>query len=431
MANLAFVLYFCSEAVYSFSLRLLSIFSMGGLAVGFADAVVYAPLVILVLFYRKNLFLWESILVIGGVLLYFGLTYLVHPEYAFFYSRDMFGLKDSVFALNRGIYAFLFVRCVENPKELLRSLHITAYIRFVFYSLQFLAAMRRGYWLILGANGEWVESNYQLGFGYDMLFSTIVFTYFFIKEKKKWDGLLILPGLIMILMAGSRGPLLCYGIALLLFSLEYLRKNYLWLKCLPFIAGVIISFELFKERITNLLLALLSNYFAGSRTVEKMMAGELSDDSARDVIWGRSWRLIQESPLLGYGAYGDRPYIYQFHDAAYSHNFFLEFLVDFGPWVGGILLLLMFMKSYKMLFRSKSSEFTAIFIVFFSLSCAMLLSLTFWNYPPFWGTIAVVVCYNRWKKKIHRESRIHRVNGILLSQDYVSVNRDVYTKNYL
>ncbi len=399
LANLAFVLYFCSDTVYSFSLRFLPIFSMGDMAVAFSDVLIYAPLAIVVLFYKKKRFLWESTLVLGGILLYFGLTYVIHPEYEFFYSRDMFGLKDSIFALNRGIYAFLFVRCVEDPKELLKSLHIAAYIRFIYCSLQFYAAMGRGYWLILGANGEWVEANYQLGFGYDMLFSVIIFTFFGIKEKNKFDILLTIPGLVMILMAGSRGPLLCYGIGLLLLSIEYLKKNYLWLKLFPFIAGIGVFFELFKERLTEFLLSLLSNYFAGSRTIEKMMAGELSDDSARDAIWGRSWKLIQDSPFLGYGAYGDRPYIYQFHDAAYSHNFFLEFLVDFGPWVGGLLLLLMFVKSYKMLFQSKSQEFTSIFIIFFSLSCAMLLSLTFWNYPPFWGTIAVVVCYNRWVKK--------------------------------
>ena len=153
LANLAFVLYFCSDTVYSFSLRFLPIFSMGDMAVAFSDVLIYAPLAIVVVFYKKKRFLWESTLVLGGILLYFGLTYVIHPEYEFFYSRDMFGLKDSIFALNRGIYAFLFVRCVEDPKELLKSLHIAAYIRFIYCSLQFYAAMGRGYWLILGAYG--------------------------------------------------------------------------------------------------------------------------------------------------------------------------------------------------------------------------------------------------------------------------------------
>ena len=76
-----------------------------------------------------------------------------------------------------------------------------------------------------------------------------------------------------------------------------------------------------------------------SRTLEKMEAGTFFISEGRNSIRSVALHAIQDSPLYGYGIFGDRIVLYNAgYAATYVHNIFLELLCDVGIPLGIILI---------------------------------------------------------------------------------------------
>ena len=62
---------------------------------------------------------------------------------------------------------------------------ISAWLLLVFYTLQFIAAKARGYWVSFDVDGALKHSLYNLEFGYNMLYPTAFMgAYGFLNSKK-------------------------------------------------------------------------------------------------------------------------------------------------------------------------------------------------------------------------------------------------------
>lgn len=408
VANIAFFLFFNSNVIITAWGFILNRISMASYKMWFSMLTIYLPLVLLIFTFRSGRWIGSTIL-IGFLWILFGLTYIFHPEYEYWFSRETLGALERVFRPDRAIYAYLFTRLVRDPKEMLKTLKKVGYLQLAYLLYLFTVFLINGYWEEYDYTGNLIEFRYSLAFGYDMIFPVIVFFYFGLKEKKKLYYVLSVIGIVSILVGGSRGPLLVFGIFIALIiaiNYKHIRKGK-YIFCLLGL-GIIISI-VGRAQILDWFTTSMKQIGLSSRTINMMLSGSISDGSGRDKIWRASINMIKEGGLFGYGVFGDRPVISQYHFAGYSHNIFLEILVSFGILGGGALIAGILWYSIKMIFFCKDEKWQDLFIIFFSCSCQLLLSMSFWYVHFFWAAIAIAVTYHqelRESKKTCMEKRI-------------------------
>lgn len=173
--------------------------------------------------------------------------------------------------------------------------------------------------------GEMVmmESIYNMSLGYALLFPTLYFMYY----RTFYFNILAFLLVIVILIAGSRGPLIPIFIFFILqkFILGTIKDK----------LGLIILGVLLVS-IFPFVIDLLDIWGINSRTLSMLAEGIADSDSGRSDIYRNVIMKIVESPLCGYGVFADRVFV----GGVYCHNLFLELLVDFGCIIAPILVLI-------------------------------------------------------------------------------------------
>ena len=410
LANIAFVLFYSIDLLRMLFSFVLGISFSSPIAVILSTIVAYIPLFLLFLLFPKTKKI-DSILLLLGVCIFFLFTYLLHPEYEYWYAREGHGAWDYVLRPNNGIYIYVFVRTINDPEEIKKCLKPVALISLLFNGLRFFQAFQRGYWIVNDSSGIARQMSYNLTAGYELLFPTIIFLFFFFDEKKKRYFLLACVGLILILTGGSRGPLISLFIFL---SIIFLRKTEFRGKVFWISLGALLALLFFLigyRQIAEFILGLLERMSIRSRTLQMMLTGEISNENGRERIYAAAIEMIKQRPILGYGAMGDRHIISAIHYVGHCHNFFLEIMVNIGVVLGLPLIAFLFYHAVRIIVFSKDREWSDVFIIFFCTSCQLLTSLTFWHVDAPWAALAVGVCYYAAVKKNKRVKREERLNG--------------------
>lgn len=183
-----------------------------------------------------------------------------------------------------------------------------------------------------------LTSSYSMAFGYSMLLpSAFLFT-----QKSLIDRLLSASLFLMILLAGSRGPVFVLALFILadLLFLSSAKKKMKTIVSLLIIGMV------------SLPLAYKYFDFESSRTISLFSNNEvISHTSDRDVIYERAMASILESPIWGHGIGSDRLIV-----GTYCHNIFLEVTLHYGIFVSTILFGLLFYVVLYLYFHPKILE---------------------------------------------------------------------------
>ena len=382
-----FCLYFSSGLVRLVARRGLAVVRLQSLYVVFTNLVIYLPLLLVLILmiskHRLDKSLWRFFLVLGAVVFAFALSLLMHPEYGRFFSRDTYGIWDDVFRPDSGaVFGCLAALACRNSRRLLENLKYASLLLFLYSAYQFLSAIGDGYWTVLDAAGNTVEQNYNLGFGYTVIFCATVFFGFFIRERRKIY--LVLGGLstAFALLGGSRGCMLC----LLVFGILFLFKEFsavplhkkLLIAAAAMLAGVL--FNLFYYSILSSLSGI------DARTIQMFLSGDISSDNGRDAIYAIASEALKSLPFLGYGAFGDRPFITPYYYWGYCHNICLELILDFGWLLGLFAFVFLSFKCVKVLVSARDEQ-AFIICVLLSANAKLFLSDSFWGYPQFWMLI--------------------------------------------
>ena len=365
------------------------------------------PFILMILFRRKikKRNVLPFICIFAVVCITFLITILLHPEYQYYYTREKYGILR-VFRPDSAIYAFLFFSLIDDPKKMLRTLIIFSYIDFaqlIIFSL--IPALIQGYWSDISYNGQMVQMSYNLSFGYEMLFPMFMFLYVFLKSKKLCNKIchLVLSIIcaLLIFTQGSRGAILLIVIFLILMIISNIvstvepkskkKKIIVFISCL-------IAMTVIAPLVSKLLVLLLKGIGIESRTLSLIAEGKFTDNNGRFAIWEAVVNGIKNGGIFGNGAYGDRPYVYPLHYAAYSHNIFLELICSFGV-IGAIVSVGLIFYSFYMVFLCKETIWREMFIIFFSVSCQLLLSMSFWYVSFFWAAAAIVYKYFQLKRR--------------------------------
>lgn len=392
LAALAFILYFSMPLLK----RLLRPISFG--QTNFvAIAITYLPVFLLIFLGRKKRCWMEFIVLLSSIGFFFLFTYFFHPEYEYYYVRERYGVWDYVLRPDNGIYAFLFIRLVDDPKKILKYLLICSWLMFIHLGISFFEYIARGYWITV-REGTTVHSSYNLTFGYDLLLFEIIFLYFALKYKKLIHWIMAIAGGIMMLAGGSRGPFLDILIFLVVYISVSIQRSRKKLFITSSLIALLLVLYFGYTPILNVISTFLSRMGLSSRLIKMIIAGTASDDNGRAEIWARAIQMIKEKPW-GYGAMGSREGIYDLIYVGHPHNVFLEILIDYGVIFGAGIILTGFVAFFRMLKMPDIGEWTALILIFIGASCQLLLSGTYWYRPWLWVLLAIGISVYHFRRR--------------------------------
>lgn len=347
---------------------------------------------------RKYLYFFTIYLLVCIMFLY---TYVDKPEMRYFLEREDYGLPRVLFP-DSAIYALLFFSLCDSIEELFEVIKKFVFIDFGYLILfQFIPAYISGGWTDVGYDGAMVMRNYSLSFGYNMLLPAMCFLYFFLKSRKKAYLVFSFVCVVLIFTNGSRGALLMLALFIGMMGISNIidshKVSYKVLKiCL--ITMLVLIFWLFGEAILYEIASILQNSGIQSRSLDLFLSGDISDNTGRDLIWAASVKGILEGGFFGNGIFGDRPFVFPLHYAAYSHNIILEIVCSFGV-IGIILCIFLIIGIIRMIFFCRDTKTRELFIIFTSIAAQLFLSLSFWYVWEFWAAIAIAHRYFQMNKR--------------------------------
>jgi hypothetical protein len=403
LCGLSLVLFFTQEAFRVLIATVLPFLSYN-MTVYLIILLMYFPLILsLVLRRKSNGYLIRFLICLGLVAAIFFVTYLIHPEYSYWFFESSYPIGTRIFRPNQYLYAFLFVSAVDDPDELIKYMKVVAYILLAYYSYRLLRASMLGYWITTTTAQGPTRTSYDLNYGYDHLIVLTTFICCAFREKKIYYFILAGISLVEILLGGSRGPLISVAILLLIMYLRY-KQQFSKLARIAVFLGVALLVALYflpggMQVIMMVLRAVLGRIFGSSsaRTIQMLIEGQvhvLLDNSGRTRLYNMAIDMIKNG-FWGYGAYGDRYVIGRIYWVGYCHNIFLELLIDYGWIIGGILCISIVVNSLKMLITCKNESWWICFVIFFVPSMKLLLSGSYWYLEAFWACIAVCLMYRK------------------------------------
>lgn len=390
------VWYFCDDVIISGFAHLVGGISSYIWLFGFA-----CLLAISLIISNKNK-LWVPILLYVGIVMLVLFTEVFHPENSSWLNHEYYNIQNMLVHPRGAIWAFIVMWLVDDSDDMYNSLRIIAYILLAYYVIQFLQAMRVGYWTSYDIDGTLRQTQYNLEFGYSMLLPTAFFGASAFLDKKRIHYFIYAGCILIILLGGSRGAAV-WGILLFPIMLPFKWKNLnkkernRWIIACFFLIPFALIIYNYLYMLQMGLTYYLSSKGISSRTLDAILSGTLSDANARDDIYEKAIELIKTGGPFGRGIYGDRPYIGRFYKWGYSHNVFLELLVTFG-YVGGSFVCGWIVYGVFKLFRNLVKiEEQIVFITFFISSLKLMLSNSFWYVPAFWVVLVLMV---KWKRNV-------------------------------
>ena len=170
----------------------------------------------------------------------------------------------------------------------------------------------------------------------------------------------------------------------------------------------IILLALFKIQIIQAAINIMNSYGIESRTLEKMLTGDITNDSERSLIWSYMAISIMKNFPFGTGIGSDRLLLaHSMREGLYAHNFVFEFCVDFGIVIGIGLTIWIFKMIINILTKIDNEGWYRLIVPLFIPSVLTLLtSSSIYQYWIFWSALSLYHCYF---------SKILRYNNLRIS----------------
>ncbi len=400
----SFIAYFCAPLLRT-GLRAVfgSIVGTDGITV-LAIIVIYLPLLFACIIAPWKYIKLDFIVLLLGLLAFFAVSLLFHPEYAYWYSRPDYGVWRYVFIPTEGLYAYLFVRLIDEPDNLRKYIKIAGWLMMLYFAHQIVTFLQRGYWIGIVGQNDRAKMDHSVSFGYSVMQFLLFFLFDALQKKRLWDilGTIILA--LMMLVGGSRGPFVFLAVFLVLYSTKYFSASRNKVAILLLLFTLIMLFYAFYEGIMSYLLVLFSKYTGTTRLISSLLVGSFTEDAGRFKIWSYAIEMIKDNPW-GYGAMGSQPMISQLIYVGYPHSIILEVMIDFGLFFGLILLVFLFRSAIINLYSRRFEKWSGVFLAWFGTACQLIISLCFWSSTPFWAAVGVGVNSTQSVRRKKKEGR--------------------------
>lgn len=243
-------------------------------------------------------------------------------------------------------------------------------------------------------------------FSYNMLFGVCICLYNGVKSKHVLSLGLGFIGSFAILFGGARGAVLSLMIFVCL-CIVFLRQKKSYLKELVFyyllLIGMFFAYLYFDSAMQSML-SVGNDLGIRSRALTSIAAESFTESRGRSLIITSSWAAIKDSPIIGYGIWGDRVAIsnHGYGSATYAHNILLEILCQFGVIIGSLLIIfLLFLIIRRLRRNDKSAYYVILFSVIPNGLIKLLFSGSYLTEPYFFLLLGLLL--NKYKKEKSNE----------------------------
>jgi len=178
----------------------------------------------------------------------------------------------------------------------------------------------------------------EMSRAYQILPNVLFAINYAINEKRLSSWLFSLLGISFIFAMGTRGPVVIM-LAFILIKYIKVKPVKTWIKVSLFIsivgAGLLFLNSSLYIDILSLLKTQFQNFGLSTRVFDFAIDGSLiSNTTGRDELYQYGVNKILESPLFGYGVYGEWQWL-----GWNVHNMYLEILIHYGVIIGSIILI--------------------------------------------------------------------------------------------
>lgn len=245
----------------------------------------------------------------------------------------------------------------KDIEDLMYKCSVIVLISNAFYLVFYLSSGK----MLLTDNMDWA---------YKVLPSICLIVNHLFDKKSKMSVCMSILGCFMLLALGTRGPILCLIIFVIL---KYIKKNGIKKSvCIACVVLIVVELVLSSSAFNTQMLRMgkkLENAGFSPRIVEMLVLRNISDGNGRDSIKETLVEKIKEKPFTGYGIFSDRKltkglidyeYSTKYTEGTYAHNIILEFFCDYGVVLGMILLVivcLLIFFSFKKIENENSGGF--------------------------------------------------------------------------
>lgn len=300
------------------------------------------------------------------------------------YSSETNGIHTRIITFVSSFFGLLFFGIHYDEKVLKKGLTIAAYCNLIISFFRFFLVTIRG--------NEFLTYGYDMNFGYTLLFPLLCFMSLFVLERKRIYLFVSLISFVFVLLFGSRGPILCVGIYLVLLLLFVLfRKQSTHQRVLTL--SIIGFLGLAAFLLLNYVVPLfdLSSLPRSLKYILRVDYFSSSTDSGRKIIVEDLSYYLNNIPFFGYGLLADQGFL---GVGKYSHNIFLEMWLTFGPVISVTIMVFLLALSLKVFFDKQTSLVNKLFfITLWAFSFGRLLvSNSFWYETYFWCLISFGLC---------------------------------------
>lgn len=209
---------------------------------------------------------------------------------------------------------------IVNSNILFSMMKKTAYIEYPILCIALLSMQNSG--------------SYSMSVSYVLILPVLFFLYDYFEDNKIYGLVLSILGMLLILIYGARGPLLCitFYIFVKLFIRQKrdksIRKLVIRLAVIAIIILVIANWDIILRYVE----VFLSRNGISSYSLRRLLSGQFSETAGRDDLWNYYIGLIKKKPFVGYGVLGG-----WISSGEGPHNMLLEFILAFGYLGGGIV----------------------------------------------------------------------------------------------
>lgn len=326
-----------------------------------------------------------NVLTISIVYIYVLLFSYIFSNYTDIYSVSATGL------LRDCIPAFFLAISIRDTDDLSKKIQVISVIILI---LQFISIT------VLHTSSAVVNA-YSQTTGYQTLIPFSVFFYHASKKGNRLSTAGTLISLVIIVMSGARGPLLCAFIGALLIVYENVRENpKRLLTYIVIILLVFVPLYFYYSILLNWVTGLFDTLGVSTRIVNGLTNLDLAEDVMRSRLrrFGTDYSLNHF--LVGCGVLNDRYLIYSnVVDAtnstvfgSYVHNFFVEILMQFG-FVPGLFILLIFLNNLRKTFISaETTNDKEVLYVFFIIGfLPLLVSRSYFTFAEFYLFAGLII----------------------------------------
>ena len=208
-----------------------------------------------------------------------------------------------------------------------------------------------------------------------------------LEKFRIWKLAIFTLGVVFLLSCGTRGPFVCiafFGIIYFFFYMKF--KGAIYFKIGILLLGAILIATL--EEVLLFFVQTFTNLKLSTRIIEKIVSGELGNDSHRSVLREKLMSALDSSNhFFGLGIWGCRNY-----DIIYPHFLPLDFLCSYGYVVGSILLSLLIALIVFAFWVTRGSRNQIFLLFLFSIGLIkLLLSSSFLLEPYFFILVGYCV----------------------------------------